>query len=227
VLPSGCTLKKWSIRKKSVNNEIVANEPRPVKNRSIKHIFKMNFLPITFLLYFVIAASLVFLFVGDNVNPVGNDVNGGGTTGNTVIMTAQQYNDDIDFTLDTSEGWVMNVEYRSLEEGDTLILKDRIYKIERQSFSVDATSISFDVDDYTRIGVDASEIAILIEGDITDEYEVGDNVRITVTVKHFEYTNETSGATFDMEVFEEGWNQNSFMANFFTQILPKNVIEKV
>jgi len=56
-------MKKWSIRKKSVNDEIIANEPRPVKNRSIKHIFKMNFLPITFLIYAVIIVAVVLLFM--------------------------------------------------------------------------------------------------------------------------------------------------------------------
>jgi len=63
-------MKKLSFKKKSVNDEIITNEPRPVKDRSIKHIFKMNFLPITFLLYSVVIIAVVLLFMGGNTDEV-------------------------------------------------------------------------------------------------------------------------------------------------------------
>jgi len=56
-------MKKWSLKKKSVNDEISANELRPKKSISIKNIFKMNFLPITFLAYSVVVILIVMLFI--------------------------------------------------------------------------------------------------------------------------------------------------------------------
>ncbi len=56
-------MKKWSIKKKLINDEIATNGPRPVKDISIKHILKMNFLPITFLVYAVIVIAVVLLFM--------------------------------------------------------------------------------------------------------------------------------------------------------------------
>ena len=61
-------MKKLSFKKKSVNDEIITNEPQPVKDRSIKHIFKMNFLPITFLLYSVVIIVVVLLFMSGAVD---------------------------------------------------------------------------------------------------------------------------------------------------------------
>jgi hypothetical protein len=59
----GCAMKKWSIKKKLINDEIATNEPRPVKDISIEHILKMNFLPVTFLIYAVIVIAVVLLFM--------------------------------------------------------------------------------------------------------------------------------------------------------------------
>ena len=56
-------MKKLSFKKKSKNDEIITNEPQSVKDRSIKHILKMNFLPIIFLLYAVIIVAVVLLFM--------------------------------------------------------------------------------------------------------------------------------------------------------------------
>ena len=57
-------MKKWSIKKKPINDEIATNEPRPVKDISIKHILKMNFLPVTFLIYAVVVIIVVILLMG-------------------------------------------------------------------------------------------------------------------------------------------------------------------
>lgn len=56
-------MKKWSIKKKLINDEISANEPRFIKDISIKHVLKMNFLPVTFLIYAVIVIAVVLLFM--------------------------------------------------------------------------------------------------------------------------------------------------------------------
>lgn len=146
----------------------------------------------------------------------------------TIHMTAQEFIDDFSFSTSMSGGnmnWA--TDYSSLNEGDTLILTDKIYNMTYTSFMYNATTIYFDVEDYTRMGISASEVGLLFEGNITDKYSIDDTVRVTLTVKHFVYTNETTGAVLDMEVFEEGWDQNKFMMSFFTQILPETCIEKI
>jgi len=146
----------------------------------------------------------------------------------TVYMNAQDFINDFSFSTSTAGGKLTwKIDYKSLIEGDILILTDKIYNITHSGFLFGITSIYFDVEDYVRLGINASEIGFQFEGNITNEFEIGDNVRITLTVKHFLYTNETSGASFDMEVFEEGWDQEKFMMNFLTQILPKSTIEKI
>ena len=140
----------------------------------------------------------------------------------------QEFIDDSSFSTSMSGGSMKwTVDYKSLNEGDTLIFTGKIYNVTYTSFMYNATIIYFDVENYTKMGVNSSEIAFLFEGNITDEYKIGDDVRITLTVKHFVYTNETSGASIDMEVFEEGWDQDKFIMSFFTQVLPESCIEKV
>jgi hypothetical protein len=59
----GCAMKKWSIKKRLIKDEIATNEPRYITDISIKHILKMNFLPIIFLVYAVIVIAVVLLFM--------------------------------------------------------------------------------------------------------------------------------------------------------------------
>ena len=56
-------MKKWFIKKNSINNEISINEPKLLGDISIKHILKMNFLPITFLVYAAVVIVVVLLFM--------------------------------------------------------------------------------------------------------------------------------------------------------------------
>lgn len=145
-----------------------------------------------------------------------------------VNWNAQDLIDDFSFSTSMSGGimkWSAN--YKSLNEADTLILTDKISNITYTSFLHNATSIFFDVKDYTKMGMNASEVAFLFQGNITDKYQIGDNVKITLTVKHFVYTNETSKTSFDWDVFEEGWDQEYFITHFFAQILPENCITKI
>ena len=146
----------------------------------------------------------------------------------TVNMNAQEMMNDMSFSTAASGGvWKWILDYKSLKEGDTLILTDKIYNITYTNFLYNATTISFYTGNYTRMGINASEAVFLFEGNITGDYHIGDYVKITLTVKHFLYTNDTSKLSLDMDVFEEGWNQESFMEHFFVQILPDSCIIKV
>lgn len=146
----------------------------------------------------------------------------------TVYMDAQELVDDFIFTTKISGGkmqWIYN--YKTLNEGDTLILTDQICNITYQSFMYNATIIHFDVENYSKMGVNASEVSFFFEGNLIDEYFIGDTVTIIVTIKHIIYTNETNGMSLDMEVFEENWDEDNFIQNFFSQILPRSCISKI
>lgn len=56
-------MKNWSLKKKSVDDEIAANKPKFQTNLSITHILKLNFLPIIFLVYSVVVILVVLLFM--------------------------------------------------------------------------------------------------------------------------------------------------------------------
>ena len=176
----------------------------------------------------LIITLLIFIIIFSGCTKNTNDKNSKNIEPKVVHMTAQEFIDDFSFSTGISGGKMKwTTDYSSLNEGDTLILTDKIYNMTYTSFLYNATTISFDVEDYTRMGISASEVGLLFEGNVTEKYSINDTVRITLTVKHFVYTNETTGAVLDMEVFEEGWDQDKFMMSFFTQILPETCIEKI
>jgi hypothetical protein len=146
----------------------------------------------------------------------------------TITMSAQEYTDDIDFSMGTADGKItLDLDYRTLNEGDTLLIEDTIDNITYTSVTLNVTTISFDVDNYSSMGVNRSEVAFMFTEDLTNSYQIGDDVRITLTIKHFTYANEASQMIIDMEVFAEGWDEESFIALFFIQILPQSTIEKL
>jgi len=156
------------------------------------------------------------------------DKDGVDSTPKTVNMTAQELSNDVSFSTAMSGGvlkWTTG--YKSLNEGDTLIITDKISNISYTNFLYNATTVIFNVENHTIMGTNTSTVGFLFEGDITDDYHIGDDVKITLTVKHFVYTNETTKMSLDMEVFEEGWDQEYFITHFFAQIIPDTCITKV
>ena len=75
------------------------------------------------------------------------------------------------------------------------------------------------------MGFNSTKVVFLFEGDITDEYSIGDVVKITVTIKNFEIVNESTGSTIEFEGYEEGSEPTGIFS--LTQILPKTCIEKI
>jgi len=174
-----------------------------------------------------VAATLCIVLVVFICGCTDNKNNTNKNSPKTVTMTAQEFANDASVSMGISGGvWKWTIDYKSLNEEDTLILTDKISNITYTSFLYNATSVIFDVKNYTRMGINASEVGFLFEGNITDAYHIGDDVKITLTVKHFVYTNETSKMSLDMEVFKEGWSQEYFITHFFAQILPDTCIAK-
>ena len=172
----------------------------------------------------VIACLIATVFI---CGCTSNKDNTGNISPKTVTMTAQELSNNMSISMEMFGGvWKLITDYKSLNEKDTLILTDKISNITHWESLYNATIVIFNVKNYTKMGINGSEISFLFEGNITDAYQIGDEVKITLTVKHFVYTNETSKMSLDTEVFNEGWNQEYFITHLFAQILPDTCIAK-
>jgi len=169
----------------------------------------------------IVVLMLVALVSGCTENKTTD--NGGGATGNTYTMTAKEVQNDM--TMDSDWSTYVKILFNSLEDGDTLIIHDTIDDISHSS-DTDRTTITFN----TSEGGDmTSSLNYPFEGDITGSYQIGDEVKITATIKHVEATYEQDGSSMDyeLEIFEEMWtNMDEYIA---TQggALPTTSIEKI
>lgn len=146
-----------------------------------------------------IVCLILVLFICGCTEQKENGTGGSSTTGKTVTMTAEEWQNDADIDINQeTEPYYAKILSKSLDEGDTLIIQDTISEISYNS-STDITTITFTTsgDPYKRE----------FEGDLTVSFQAGDEVKITVTIKHVEFTYESVIGTmdFDMEVFEEIW----------------------
>ena len=194
-------MKKLSFKKKSVNDEIAINTPRPVKDRSIKHIFKMNFLPITFLIYSAIIIVVVLLFMSGLPEP-SNVPNGHSVDSN--IWSAQELSEDI-----VSEGIDSSLLYKSLSDGDAIVIKDTITDISYNQ-NTDNTTVKF--------GNVVGYVGDLVfEGDLTSLYATGVQVQVSVTIKLKTFTLEPpdvlSEISYNLEIFEKQWGGKEYFVD--------------
>ena len=178
----------------------------------------------------IIFCLITILLCGCTEKQGDSDSNNQGSK--TVTMSAQELLEDRKYSMGVSGGvWTAKIDYSSLKEGDTLIIKDKISDIK---YTSDGTAITFDVNyTFSASNVTFTELDFMFEGNLTDNYAVGDTVSITLTIYHTTYSNETSGFSLDYEVFKEGWNQtyfekySFFSTNLFFQIFPDSAISKV
>lgn len=124
---------------------------------------------------------------------------GGSVTG--VTMNIKEYTDNI--LLDSDWYSYFNFLLKTLDDGDTLIIQDKISTISYRP-EVDATSITF-CHWEGNTGVCES---FYFEGDITNQYQKGDQIRITVHIKNVTFFG--SRYNYDMEIFEEQWVSVSY-----------------
>jgi len=137
--------------------------------------------------------------------------NSGTTTGKTYTMTAKEV--EIDMITESDYSTYMIFLYATLEDGDTLIIHDTIDNISYVS-ETDITKVTFDT---SEDGDMSSSLNYPFEGDITSSYQVGDEVKITVTIKYVHETYEFLGSPWDFEIelFEENWtNMHDFINNY-------------
>lgn len=126
-------------------------------------------------------------------------------TGNTVIMTAKEHSDD-KFT-DTDWITYITIFYNSLEDGDSLIIRDIISNISYDS-DTDTTTVTFE---WTENGV-TSSLTPVFAGDLTGSFQPGDEANISVKIKHVTFSYEDMN--YDLEIYEEQWeSQDYFISN--------------
>jgi len=162
----------------------------------------------------IVVGMLVILAIGfsgcteqNNKESNGNDNET--TTGNEFRMNTSQLHDDMEVQTDYATFMTMN--YKSMEEGDTLIFMDTISSV-RYLNDVDATEITF----RTTVGETGwRAITFFFTGNITSYYKVGDFVRITVTIKHVTIS-DVQGMDVDIEIFDEAWKSEEYYRSHMT-----------
>jgi len=140
------------------------------------------------------------------------DSNGSKITSDVKVYTwsikefMEDYYGEGNITAWTYYGTGITMLFDTLEDGDTLIIKDKIPEDIMYNSDSDVTEIPFSlVDDNGNI---TTTNYIQINGDITDEFLPGTNFTMTVHIKHINVTAENfmgSGESIklDLELFRE------------------------
>ncbi len=138
------------------------------------------------------------------------------TTGKTVTMTAEELYNDTE-TIQGPENITIN--YKSLNDSDTLIVRNNIFKI-NYDHVYNKTIVLFVWD---KQNSNASMI-FEFQGDITGSYSNDEQVKITVKIKKeiFSYQNVTQ----DMELFEQQWVDENYFNTYRYKPLPPSCISK-
>lgn len=156
---------------------------------------------------------LVLLAIGfsgcTEQNNGGSNGNGNGATGNEFRMNTSQLHDDMEVQTDFAT--YMTMDFKSMDEGDTLIFMDTISEIQYLT-DIDATKIVFTI---TVGETEWISTQFFFNGDITDTYAVGDLVKITVTIKHVTLS-DVQGMDVDMETYEEAWESEEYYRSHMT-----------
>ena len=156
---------------------------------------------------------------------LGNNENG--NSAKTVNMSVRELYEDM---APPENLLSFNLLYNSLDDGDTLILQDTIPNISYDP-TTQATSIKFEWSEEHNNGTLTQRTTLLIDGDITDEFQVGDEFKITVTIKHVVISSPYGEGELELEIFEEQWiGEDYFLDNFATgglRPLSRQYIEKL
>jgi hypothetical protein len=155
-----------------------------------------------------------------------NDDSNSWDIGNANIMTVIELLDDLDAYYEINPDGISEkyIDYKSLKEGDVLIIKDEIVKIEYSSVK-DITEIYFKryTGEYSEF--DKSNCFVFdFTGDITNSFEVGDMVMIKLTIKHVTFSSDTT--EYDMELFKEQWVDSNYYLNNREAPLSSSFIKK-
>ncbi|KAA0006813.1 MAG: hypothetical protein FE045_01870 [Thermoplasmata archaeon] len=114
------------------------------------------------------------------------------TKAKTIVMDVGEYlNDGIyEKNYTTHE---FHLEYRSLDPGDILIIKDKIIQKPKYGFD-DVTKRNV-----TRLTIGGNTtwpIVIYVDRDVTNKYKMGDLIEIKLHIKHYDFYEEWNNATW-------------------------------
>ena len=89
--------------------------------------------------------------------------------------------------------FAFTINFDSVNDGDTLIIQDTISNI---SYDSNTTTVTFEWAEGNTTG----SLVLSFEGDITDSYQAGDGVKITLKIKRVKFTYEIQEAAiyYDM-----------------------------
>ena len=137
----------------------------------------------------------------------------------TITMNATEHSNDK--SMDSVVGRA-TISFDSLIEGDTLVLQDIIYDL---SYSKN--------DNMTTISL-SPKLDIYFEGDMSETYEIGNEVRITVKILRVTFDHEYYGTTtrWNIELYEGHWEDAEYFTSHISSTTPyvplkESVIEKV
>ena len=147
-----------------------------------------------------------------------SEQNNNGTTGKTITMTAKEHFNDKETIQGPDNNITIN--FKSLDDGDTLVIQDTIFKI-NYDYIIDKTIVLFAWGE----GNESDSMMFEFEGNITGSYFIDDEVRITVKIKQVIFTYQN--VPHDMELYEEQWvNEEYFNTNRYKP-LPQSCISKI
>lgn len=174
--------------------------------------------------YLVIIFSFVFvivLFCG--CFEENNSSNDNDDEENFIVFSAQQYYKDK--TIEIKEDGTVVIDFQLLQNNDKIVIKDIINDIGYIE-SQGNTFIKFQFQDLLE-GDNNQQIDVIFifKDNITNVFEVGDEVEISVTIEHVEFT--FNNTEYDIEVFEEEWDQEYFEVNGDFKPLTLDCIKKV
>jgi hypothetical protein len=131
----------------------------------------------------------------------------------------QQFQEDYNQSID-EVNYTLTVWLNSLDEGDTLIIKDTIANLAYDELN-HTTKVTF-----TSQLVQQVPTPLQFEGDITEEFSLGDTVTVTthiinVTMTYFD-PQSGQNVTYHFETFKESWDVDSRTGHPF----PQSIIEQ-
>jgi len=146
--------------------------------------------------------------------------NNGGKTGKTITMTAKEFFYDQE-TIQELNNTTIN--FKSLNDGDTLVIRDTIFKISYEYIEgvINKTIVIFVWDE----GNESDSMFFEFEGNITGSYFNGEQVKITVKIKRVSFSYQ--GVPHDMELYEEQWVDEEYFNTYRYKPLPRSCISKI
>ncbi len=167
-----------------------------------------------FMKKFTITILVIFCFITAIFICGCTEQNNNGSSGKKVTMTAKEYYNDQE-TIQGPDNTTIN--FKSLDEGDTLMIQDEIFKISYE-IDFDKTIMLFVDEENLEEGV-----FFEFEGDLTGNYFINDQVRITVKIKKVIFSNQN----ISIELFEGQWVDEEYFNTNGYKPLPPSCITKI